>query len=192
MIRRIENPIVDQMLDGETVNVMYTDPPWGDGNLKYWATMNRKQTGAEFTPISYDHLIACIDRLIKRVDGYVFIETGQRWRQKLITHFEDIGLFNVTAFDLEYNHPNTIVNPCIFGGTAPQYKFTHNVQWRRNDARAVTEIIGAVARSGDVVLDPCCGMGFTAQACVNLGLSFRGNEFNAARLEKTIARLERG
>jgi len=41
-------------------------------------------------------------------------------------------------------------------------------------------------------MDLCCGMGYTAQACVDNGLSFVGNEFNMARLQKTINRLRKG
>ena len=42
-----------------------------------------------------------------------------------------------------------------------------------------------------IALDPCCGMGYTAQASIDFGLSFRGNELNEKRLGKTIARLEK-
>jgi len=36
-----------------------------------------------------------------------------------------------------------------------------------------------------------CGMGYTAQATVDRGISFRGNELNKKRLDKTIARLSK-
>ena len=32
------------LLEGRKANILYSDPPWGDGNLKFWATMNKKQT----------------------------------------------------------------------------------------------------------------------------------------------------
>jgi hypothetical protein len=54
--------------------------------------------------------------------------------------------------------------------------------------------IGAVApfavRRG-IILDPMCGMGYTAEAARRHGMRFRGNELNRQRLEKTIARLRR-
>jgi hypothetical protein len=34
-------------------------------------------------------------------------------------------------------------------------------------------------------------MGYTAQAAIDNGLAFRGNELNAKRLEKTVARLSK-
>ena len=42
-----------------------------------------------------------------------------------------------------------------------------------------------------ICLDPMCGMGFTAQASINRGMSFYGNELNKKRLEKTILRLKK-
>jgi predicted methyltransferase len=42
-----------------------------------------------------------------------------------------------------------------------------------------------------IVLDPMCGMGYTAQAAIKYGLAFRGNELNSVRLQKTIDRLHR-
>ena len=41
-------------------------------------------------------------------------------------------------------------------------------------------------------MDLCCGMGYTAQACIDNGLKFIGNELNEKRLGKTIGRLQRG
>jgi DNA modification methylase len=46
-------------------------------------------------------------------------------------------------------------------------------------------------KDSSIVLDPMCGMGYTAQATVDAGLSFRGNELNQKRLEKTIKRLQK-
>jgi len=42
-----------------------------------------------------------------------------------------------------------------------------------------------------IVLDPMCGMGYTAQATVDRGICFYGNELNEKRLGKTVKRLER-
>ena len=42
-----------------------------------------------------------------------------------------------------------------------------------------------------IILDPMCGMGYTAQATVDRGISFRGNELNKKRLDKTIKRLSK-
>ena len=57
--------------------------------------------------------------------------------------------------------------------------------------RQVLAVLSSVAKPHDVVLDPCCGTGLTARACLRLGLTFYGNELNAARARKTAALLEK-
>lgn len=193
----IMDPSVVELASAQgKVKVLYSDPPWGDGNLKYWVTLKNRQNPESLpqdskATLSYDQLLSRIDELIRYVDGYVFIETGERWRESLKQHFRDIGLYNVVDFDLEYNHPKTIVNPVIYGGTAPQYSFNFTPTHKKNDHIAVREILQQVVSEGDLVFDPCCGMGFTAQAAKDLKCRFVGNEFNPSRLKKTIARLEK-
>ena len=48
---------------------------------------------------------------------------------------------------------------------------------------------GVHPEDAKIILDPMCGMGYTAQASINRNLSLRGNELNKTRLEKTIQRL---
>lgn len=43
----ITSPQVDKMLAGETVRVLYSDPPWGDGNLNYWKTIKKRMDGVD-------------------------------------------------------------------------------------------------------------------------------------------------
>lgn len=45
-------------------------------------------------------------------------------------------------------------------------------------------------KAGGIVLDPCCGKGYSAKAALELGMKFRGNELNSKRLAETIARLK--
>lgn len=183
----IESPLVDRMLAGEKINVIYSDPPWGDGNLKYWATMNKKMTGEEFNPLSYSDLLNRIVSLIKNyVDGWAFIETGLRWEAEAVASLGSV-LHGITTHKIYYNQ--TLPNILIAGHTSKGYTWDFDPSGFM-DQKLVTEVLKSVCKENDIVLDPCCGMGWTAQACVNLNLVFRGNEFNKKRLEKTIARLK--
>lgn len=183
----IESSTVDQMLQGTKAKLIYSDPPWGDGNLKYWVTMNKKMTGKEFTPLSYDQLLARIYELIDNyVDGHIMIETGLRWSEKLQ---EDLAkrYFHVREIMLRYDGNRD--NPLIYASTSPDINWTGTPECLVG-AKSVKELVGAVTEKGDIVIDPCCGMGWTAQACIDNGVVFRGNEFNAKRLQKTINRFK--
>ena len=37
----VQNVDFNKLLNGEKAHILYTDPPWGDGNMKYWCTLNR-------------------------------------------------------------------------------------------------------------------------------------------------------
>lgn len=181
----IESPVVDKMLQGTKAKLLYSDPPWGDGNLKYWVTMNKKMTGNEFSPLSYRQLLDRIYEIIdKYVEGHIMIETGPRWVDALLA---DLGAkyFNARSIKLEYSGGL----PCflVYASTSPDVNYT-GVPVNKTGQKVVSELVGAVTNPGDVVIDPCCGMGYTAQACLNSGALFRGNEFNVKRIEKTIKR----
>ena len=182
----IESPEVDAMLSGEKVRVLYSDPPWGDGNMKYWVTMNKKMTGKAFSPLSYDQLLTRIEQLIDRyVDGFVFIETGPRWVDQLLQRFER-RYFGVQSVSMKYSGKH--VCWLVGASTSRAYKYPADFQalGKLTGAPVPRTAVGAVSVPNGIVLDPCCGMGYTARAAVAAGMRFRGNEFNAKRLQKTI------
>ena len=55
----LHDGIGDLML-GERADIVYADPPWGPGNLKFWQTMNHKMTGAEPLPTDIDAFLDCV------------------------------------------------------------------------------------------------------------------------------------
>jgi len=187
------SPEVDAMLAGERVDVLYSDPPWGDGNLAYWQTMNRKMTGAETPQVKHDELYDRIMGLVRAyVDGYVFIETGLRWKDYVIQRFLDAGLVRLSSFPLTYRSGAKLMENVLVCASAslliPEFTFCPSPY---RGAELVRRVVGSVARPGGIVLDPCCGMGYTARAAVAAGMQFRGNELNQARLDKTIAFLKK-
>jgi DNA modification methylase len=76
----------------------------------------------------------------------------------------------------------------MYGATDPKYKFNTQIYdpTNKTGADVSKNCIKAVAEEGAIVLDPCCGMGYTARAAVANKMRFRGNEFNSKRLQKTI------
>ena len=62
------------------------------------------------------------------------------------------------------------------------------------DTHGIQTLYNAVmpfAKPGKIILDPCCGMGYTAEVAIKSRMRFRGNELNMKRLEKTINRLKK-
>ena len=185
-------PQVDAILAGERVQVLYSDPPWGDGNLLYWQTMNRKMTGAAVAQVSHDQMRDRILDLVARyVDGYLFIETGLRWAGYWMDAMTGAGLRGVHRRKIWYGSKAKPIENVLIIGTVPGApELTLGDVEHLNGPHLGRHCVGLVAKPGAVVLDPCCGMGYTARAAVAASMRFRGNELNAARLAKTIKFLE--
>lgn len=188
----IESPVLDEMLGGERVHVFYSDPPWGDGNLKYWATINRRMTGREFAPLSYSSLVARIVSLIaSHVDGHVFVETGPKWERETKDALSSV-LHSVVTYPLKYRSGGDLLpNVLLYGVTGEQHATMKFDPSGMHGYEVPKRCVAAVKTPGGVVLDPCCGMGYSAKAAVAAGMRFRGNEFNEQRLQKTIAFLRK-
>lgn len=179
----IEDVNFNELLDGRKARILYSDPPWGDGNMKYWATIKEKATGEVTNQISFEELLEAFHNIIKEnVDGYVFIETGNRWKDQLKVAMDDI-LFNIKFNTITYNNGKN-TNVIMMGTTDPGLKIDVDLNGL-SGYEILRSAIGPVSERDGIILDPCCGFGWTAKAAVEFGMIFCGNEFNSERLERT-------
>lgn len=189
----IQNVDFNELLNGQKAHILYTDPPWGDGNMKYWCTLNKRHTGKEIEAMSYKSLIQIIKKIIiNNVDGYVFLETGNQWLEDTKNDLQGI-LFNTEVYSLQYKSGSKLLtNPVIVGSTNPNIKLP-NLQSLEGaiDEKSLEIAIPLLAKEGSILLDPCCGMGNSARSAIKNKMVFVGNEFNAKRLEKTIVSLQK-
>ena len=187
--------IADLMGDDKAA-IMYCDPPWGPGNLKYWATINRKMTGLEVEQPPLEEFLSAIFNIATQyVEHYLLIEYGLRWSDELIITGEAAGFEHLELIPVHYRtgkdkRPLHLHLFGVNGATHPGSKYKGAVQ-NTHGYETVQRAIGGLASlsqlgPGLIVLDPCCGMGYTARAALEFRLRFRGNEFNEARLQKTI------
>jgi len=177
---------VDIMLAGEKVDVLYCDPPFG--NMTYWQTLAKRQTGAAPTQITHEQLYDRMVGLIRRyVFGWVFIETGIKFQGYATHRLEEAGLKNIRSHVLKYQSGSSLLeNIFLCGSTlANSPPFTFDPTPFRG-AALPRNVVQQVAVKGGILLDPCCGMGYSARAAVANGMRFRGNEFNQHRLNSTI------
>lgn len=191
-IASIESSAVDKLFAcaGRKARVLYTDAPWGDGNMKYWATLNRKATGAVFNVLPYQALLNRVVYLAKRyVDGHVMITVGEKWVHQVVMTMEEAGMKNMTVFNCLYrsgskNMPMRIV----YGATSAAWRFNASKFHPTDEygAELHNGMVSAVAERGETLLDPCCGAGAIAKAALSNGMKFKGSDFNSARLKKTI------
>jgi hypothetical protein len=185
---------IDNLMKGERASLFWCDPPWG--NLRFWQTLNNKQTGAPANPATDAHLFLAtlFGIAVQHTDGAVIIPYGVKWRQQVIEAAQKAGLVHLGTGQAVYTSERRPLDIHLFstvqGLQVPERYWADNAGIGGYDS--VFRNVQPFAVEGGILLDPCCGMGFAAQAALDTGMRFRGNELNAARLEKTRARLMTG
>jgi hypothetical protein len=189
----VQNVDFNKLLKGSKAHILYTDPPWGDGNMKYWCTLNKRHTGQEIEAMSYKTLIKIIKDMIKNhVDGYVFLETGNKWLDETLEDVKDV-IYNEKVYSLRYKSGSKLLtNPVIVGTTNPNLVLPNlDALEGAIDEHSLKIAIPLLAKEGAILLDPTCGMGNSARSAIQNKMRFVGNEFNSKRLEKTIISLKK-
>lgn len=186
---------LDELMEGDKADFIYSDPPWGQGNLTYWQTMNKKMTGKERNQIDYNKFIDYFFSLMsKYAKDKVVIEYGQKWHDDIVTLSERHGFIHNGSCKSMYQSGSKLLPLDMhFLSKLQPYEVTPDIKKDCLDLKGfalVDKIFEHLCpKNAGIVLDAMCGMGYTAQASVNRGIAFRGNELNAKRLQKTIARL---
>lgn len=197
MIQRIGNHAVtnasvmdtaiDKMLAGEKVKILYSDPPWGDSYLKMFQTHTFKATGHR--PEQPTYLQLCnryADLIQKHVTDWVFIETSVSGSAPMLNAIKPY-VSEHKIYDTVYGSdlPAILIVARISNGPFPDLSISG-----MKGLPFVKAVLSTVATPDAIVLDPCCGAGYTARAAMFHNMRFRGNELNPARLAKTIKYLE--
>ena len=178
---------LEPLMLGSTADLIYSDPPWGPGNQQYWHTMNHRGSVPRTSWSGFLWAFAAVCAGYRKPAAPVFVEMGLRWTDDLDLAMEAAGLPLLRRWSIFYGPKrkpleNTVA---LFGAPAPEFTLPDPPH-----GEPVTRaIVGACVKPGDLVLDPCTGLGMTARCTVDRGGVFRGTELNPERLEKTAARL---
>jgi hypothetical protein len=185
---------LEALMGQDTACFIYCDPPWGPGLFRYWQTVNNKMTGANSQNLSYEAYMEALFNIIQLyADGIVLIEYGQKWAQQLIDQAVAHGLQYATTVELLYRSGSKML-PCDLHVFGAGFKPTlpdgfQDAIWQTHGYNTLKVAFKYFSQPNKIALDPCCGMGYTAQAAIDHGMIFRGNELNAARLQITANRL---
>ena len=195
---------LDPLMQGQRASLMYTDPPWG--NLRFWQTLNEKQNGPSDyqAPELHDFLVRTFDVARRHVSHYLIVEYGIRWEADIRARASEAGFIHLATatsryrggskfYPLHHHLFATGEGAGYLSHLAPAWTQSVTGQYGYACVQAAIEPLTqtGLLPPGSIILDPCCGMGYTAQAALDYGLHFRGNELNRARLDKTIRRLQK-
>ena len=187
---------IDDLMSGDIADLIYSDPPWGDGNLKYWETMRMKMTGSterRDNPLDkfFDALFSVIKKYARNV---VLIEYGKKWESQLIDLATTAGLQHHKTIETLYKSGSKMLpmHLHVFSkhGLIIPEDF-ENMVHHTHGWDTILNATKAFSVQGGILLDPCCGLGYSARVAMTHGMRFRGNELNPVRLAKTIGHIER-
>ena len=184
---------LDELMGAEKADLIYSDPPWGQGNVKYWQTINKKMTGSEPVDIDFDEFLGRLFEVYRKyAKNLVLIEYGKRWHDQFLGLADRSGFKCLGEVEMVYDSKNLPLDFFVLAKTpiALPKGYFEGIYHTKGMA-SLRASVPSLLHSGNLVLDPCCGMGYTAQISVDNNAIFRGNELNEARLEKTKARLQK-
>lgn len=182
----ITDGAVRTLMGNERADIVYSDPPWGPGNQRYWHTHNGTDPRTDW--MAFLDCFAGEVARYRKPDAPVLVEMGLRWTAELDAAMMAAGLPFRRRWRIFYGPkskplPNAL---CLYGPRDLDLE----VDGMRGEPITSAALAASVS-PGDVVLDPCAGLGMTARVTHALGGAFRGCEMNQKRLDVTAAWLRR-
>jgi hypothetical protein len=164
---------LDDLFQGTKADVLYSDPPWGVGNLKFWRTHNHQKGH----PVDWNGFVERIKFLYQRhVHGPLFLETGMKFEGDLVKVFGKPD----HRYEIVYggtNLPNLLLvwgaNPTV----SPEGKKGYNVPY---------SALSSYEKKPTLIFDCCVGLGTTAKVAKALGATCFANELNPERAARTM------
>ena len=182
----------EQVMQGEKADILYSDPPWGSGNLKYWDTMNVKMNNVQSRDIGWETFVNKFAEIVNNYtheQSQVFIEMGMKFYDKVVEVFEQKTNFKLAQrFDTVYSNKLPMI-VLYFTDKNPYMYDVATINGTTAD-KTVNNILEPIAKENLVVFDPCMGYGRTLRISEKYNMSFRGSELNQARIDRAIKFLE--
>lgn len=171
---------LEWLMGGRMASLVYADPPWGPGNLKYWRTANGEHVKPDWAV--FLHLLTF--NLATYCDGPIFLEMGMRWVADLERAMGRAERPITAMATVVYGSPPRPHAICLFGGEKELLDDLPTECWA-----ATREIAKRVARPGEILLDPCLGLGKSSKVFADRGMDVYGLELNRKRLASAAKRL---
>jgi hypothetical protein len=192
----ITDPKVDQNIKlnfPNGIDFCYTDPPWGNGNLKYWDTINKKMTGDSVSQINQDTLEnRTVDLICEHVNNYAFIVYGVREANSIIAKLKQKpNVIDIQYYEKTYKSGAKDMKNCVITVTlnkAPIIDFSFlEGEKGLNGLKLICEKFKDTYKTA---LDLFVGIGYYLKMLDGYGFVVVGNELNSLRIQKAISKVK--
>jgi hypothetical protein len=170
---------LDDLFKGEKADCLYSDPPWGLGNLKYWRTMN-EQKGHN---VDWFKFLERIKFLYEHhIRGPLFLETGLKFEKDLEEVFgKPDARYQCLYGSGSKKLPNVLLCWGIVPGKSPAGMSGFDVPYT---------VISSLPTIPKSIFDCCVGLGTTAKVCKKINATCYANELNTKRASSTMKILD--
>lgn len=170
------------------VSLVYTDPPWGRGNAKYWRTYAAKH-GVTYVDPDWSGMM---DRLAWAIACFrpdvTCVEMGQGWSEEVARRLAGLPVsVHVATYQSGVKH---LPNYLIVATQSPAHAL-HGPMPTLHGAALTRWVFDLAGEPGGVVVDPFVGRGMTVRFADAAGMACYGVELCPHRLMSTLAWLVR-
>lgn len=172
---------IDIMKVGEfpPYDIIYTDPPWEQGLVKMFETIQFKQTGIERPNNSIDEILNHLAKL-SHTDKPIWIDYSVKGHERVLHIMKSKGhTFNEKKILIQTNGKPYIV-------------MSFNTNIKMTDSNGFDNIRDIVRKTkAEVVFDPFAGIGAIAKTVLGEGSDYVGYELNPARYKRLVSEIEK-
>lgn len=188
---QVEKNIKDNFPKG--LDFCYTDPPWGDGNLRYWKTMHSKMSGVDEELLSQEELEnRFVSLIVENVKDYAFIVYGKKQMQSCVhklcarKEVKDVQIYSKKYQSGQKWLENVVI--CVTLNNA------EIVDWSelkdKNGLDGLKYVCQKFQSRYNTCLELFVGIGGYLKMLHEHNFTVCGNEMNTARLTKALSRLK--
>ena len=193
----INDPRVEQNIKKHYPNGLdfcYTDPPWGNGNLNYWQTMNNKNNDENMNDqITQEELENIVVNLItNNVNNYAFIVYGKREASSMMSKFKaKKNVKDIQYIKKKYRSGSNWLENCIIVVTLNNAEVKDwSILNGLNGIKSLQKVCEVFKGQYKSCLELFIGIGYYLKVLHKNGFDVVGNELSKARLSKALKKIQ--
>jgi hypothetical protein len=185
---RVEQSLKNHFPEG--LDFCYTDPPWG--NLKYWATLNKKMNNVTNEVLNQNQLEdRFIDLITKFTKNYAFIVYGKREAESAINKLKQKpNVKDVQMYYKRYKSGSKFLENVVICVTLNDAMVQDWSDLGKQDGLAgLHTVCKRFTGKYTTCLELFVGVGYYLKVLDSYGYKVGGNELNKTRLHKALSKV---
>lgn len=190
-------------------DIIWADPPWGDGLMKYFQTQNRKlnpnETTIDWSASEFLERSLQICKEVMHQNSIMFLEYGEKHFDFVRDEIKKSGLYFSGLRNVNYfgggvwRGHNLFILTKMDGANnlsnlVPESEELTNLGGVKMVSKCIKNIWSSVpveTQKELTIFDPCCGLGLAAEVSIKYGARFIGCELNPSRAKRTVERINK-